>query len=225
MTKALSPEEKPIIENIVSLFQQLLSMEGNEGMAEELPEEPAMKEPLEEVVEMADGEEDEEEFEEVDVAKADGETGDSDAEERLDEQTGTTEQSLQELGKSLRSIQKSLTSNVKKSRNNGRDELTKLLNIVLKNQRQQDKLNKQLLTSMGVTDDVLKDMAPKTALRKAKPIQNISPEMVTAMFSEVFKNIPGLTKNPEAQHPFNQKRDVRKDLRGIAEYVSQNTRK
>ena len=82
---ALSAEEKPLVENIVSLLQQLMSMqdaEAPEVIVEETEDE------MPEVEKTADGDE----------------TGDSTAEERVAEVTPTTEESLQDLKKSINSL-------------------------------------------------------------------------------------------------------------------------
>lgn len=219
---ALSPEEKPIIENIISLFQQLLSMQENQM-------------PTEEVVTEAMGEE--ADMEEVDVNKsAEGETGDDPAEKRVEEVTPTTDLSLQELKKSINTlvgvlngkakVAKAKTANVQKSQSTQvLTEISKVLKSIVEKQSAQEELNKQMFDAMGVTDEIIAKTLPQNdPVQKDKPIQNVdTAQVVKDILTEVFKNIPGMTQNQEYRHPFNQKRDVRKNLKGIAEYIHAGT--
>lgn len=219
---ALSPEEKPIIENIISLFQQLLSMQENQM-------------PTEEVVTEAMGEE--ADMEEVDINKsAEGETGDDPAEKRVEEVTPTTDLSLQELKKSINTlvgvlngkakVAKAKTANVQKSQSTQvLTEISKVLKSIVEKQSAQEELNKQMFDAMGVTDEIIAKTLPQNdPVRKDKPIQNVdTAQVVKDILTEVFKNIPGMTQNQEYRHPFNQKRDVRKNLKGIAEYIHAGT--
>lgn len=219
---ALSPEEKPIIENIISLFQQLLSMQENQM-------------PTEEVVTEAMGEE--ADMEEVDINKsAEGETGDDPAEKRVEEVTPTTDLSLQELKKSINTlvgvlngkakVAKAKTANVQKSQSTQvLTEISKVLKSIVEKQSAQEELNKQMFDAMGVTDEIIAKTLPQNdPVQKDKPIQNVdTAQVVKDILTEVFKNIPGMTQNQEYRHPFNQKRDVRKNLKGIAEYIHAGT--
>lgn len=220
---ALSPEEKPIIENIISLFQQLLSLQGEAAAAVETP--------TEEMIEMAEEEDEMDTAQAVDVEdeeieKADGETGDSKAEERLDEQTDTTELSIAELKKTLGSLMQKAKKKVKKSSvqdNALMLEIRKMnatLRTVLKGQTDQDKLNQQLFDALGFSDEIVAKNLPVKSEQKNKPIQNTdTTAVVKDILTEVFKNIPALNQNQEYRHPFNQKREARKNLKKIATFV------
>lgn len=227
---ALSPEEKPIIENIISLFQQLLSMQDAGAQAD-----PA-------VVEEAMGKE--AEMDEIDVNKStDGETGSDPAEKRIDEVTPTTDQSLQDLNKSIQSLtnllnppkaaaktdvrallQKALAVEPAKKQDpvlKALGEMTKVIKGISEKQNVQDQFNTMLMESIGYTDEVINKALPKDEpAKKDKPIQNIdTAAVVKDIMNEVFKNIPGLTQNQAQMHPFNEKTAVNKDLQSIASFV------
>lgn len=222
MEKALSPEEKPIIENIISLFQQLLSLQGDAAGAA-----PAE----EQIVDMAQGEV-EDPNQEIDVAKAIDETGDTKAEDRLNNQTPITDTSLADLKKSLTALlgmQK--RTPVQKSASNDSALLSEIkkignaLNTVLKAQQNQEALNQHLFEALGFTDELVQKSLPETLYKdnpvnKNKPVQTMdTASVIKDVLTEVFKNIPQLTQNEPYRHPFNQKRDVRKNLRTIASAI------
>lgn len=231
VTNALSTEEKPIIENIISLFQQLLSLQGEASAAGEVAPEPS----AEEVAAMAEEEDEMDPAQAVDVEKSsDGETGDSDAEERLEEVTPTTDLSLQELGKTLASLQKLVgnkTRTVKKSGLNQNSELLKevkkinnTIQTVMKTQQQQEQFNQHLMDALGFSEEVVKKSLPSKQPDENKPIQNIDQTAVLKnLLAEVFKAVPAMSQNQEYRHPFNQKREARKDLKDIAQYIHQRT--
>jgi len=229
---ALTPEEKPVIENIISLFQQLLSMQNSQAGTEDMIEE-AMGE--------------EANMEEVDVTKAvTDETGDDKAEERIDNVTPTTDQSLSELTKSIKTLNSLLSKGqpVRKAapqqaaRKVNKDAQTQvlqqigtLMNHIVQKQDAQEKLNAQLFEALGFTDDVVKKALPQESevVQKDKPVQSLdSAVVIKEVLSEVFKNIPAFNQNNTTQHPFNVKRNsddgVRKNLRSIAEFINKGKR-
>lgn len=213
---AVSPEEKPIIENIISLFEKLLSMNTSSKPAP--------------VVEAAMGED--AKMEEVDVEKAvTEETGDDSAEERLENVTHLTDESLQDLKKSMelltshiigkKKVQKDVRATVNKSQVDALNSIAKMLAQVVQKQDAQEAFNSEIMKAIGFTDDVVKKALPQdNVVAKDKPIQGLdSATVIKEVLTEVFKNIPALNKNPEYQHPFNQKKDVRKNLRDIAGFI------
>jgi len=221
---ALTPEEKPIIENIVSLFQQLLAMQGAQDQSTDQMLTEAMGE--------------DQNMEEVDVAKAvTEETGDDKAEDRINNQTDITDQSLTDLNKSITKLTNVLSGKrvVKKNiqpqavNNDAQNQIFKqlgtLLNKIVEKQDAQEQLNAQLFDAMGFTDDVIKKALPaQEPVNKSKPVQSLdSAAVIKEVLSEVFKNIPALQQNPDARHSFNQKRNgddgVRKNLKQIADFI------
>lgn len=214
ITSALAPEEKTILENVISLLNQLASMQEGETAAVEASEES----PSEEM-----------DMEEVDVEKAsDGNTGQGDAETRLDEQTGTTDQSLADLKKSIESLNTALKSRVvKKSKSTNPvmgylQKLEKSLKEVVKQQEAQSKLNVQLFDALGFTDDVINKALEEKEIEKVKPVQSTDTNaVVKEILVEVFKQIPSLNQNPEYRHPFNQKKgtQVNKNMVGLLHHI------
>jgi len=207
--EALAPEEKPIIENIISLFQQLLSMQ--EGQAAN-----------EIVTEAIDEEEDEVE------KSSDGETGDDPAEKRIEEVTPLTDASLQDLKKSIAILTSRLNggkivkSVVKKNQNTEvLKQISNVLKSIVEKQNNQESLNAKLFDALGFTDEIVKKTLPENnVVKKDRPIQNIDTvQVVKDVLTEVFKAMPQTNTNPSYQHPFNQKKEARKDLQGIAEYI------
>jgi len=223
---ALTPEEKPIIENIISLFQQLLSMQDAQAGAQG-------------AVQEAMGEE----MEEVDVNKAvTEETGDSKAEERIDNVTPTTDQSLQDLNKSIQTLTSLLTNKkpnpvrknlqpVKKDQTGqALGQIAQLMTKIVQKQDDQEKLNAHLFEALGFTDDVVKKALPQKSqeVQKDKPIQSLdSAAVIKDVLTEVFKNVPALNQTPSQMHPFNRKSGgddgVRKNLKNIASYIHGTT--
>jgi len=220
VTNALSPEEKPIIENIISLFQQLLTLQGDAA-------------PTEEIVEMAQEENPDERdpAQAVDVEKATKETGDSKAEERLDEQTDTTESALGEIKKSIQALTNMTGRNrvVKKSRTvnkssavlNELKKMNQVLSTVVKAQQTQDAFNQQIMDGIGLGDEIIQKSMPKKE-ESTKPFQSNDVNAFVEMMANAFKSAMGEQKNDAYNHPFNQKRQARKSLRQIAEYIHYN---
>ncbi len=216
---ALSPEEKPVIENIIALFQQLLSMQDNsQGMETDMTEE---------VVTEAMAPDATVEDEEMDVTKAViDETGDTKAEDRLSNVTETTDQSLQDLKKTLeamigkkRVVRKSQQSNQVAMAIN---KMTAMMNSVLKTQKQQEKFNMGLMNAIGFSEDVVKKNMPASQpnVTKTRPTQSLDTSAVIQQVIEgVFKNMPQLNQTPEQNHPWNNKRGVNKNLQAITKHI------
>ncbi len=214
IANAVSPEEKPIIENIISLFQQLLSLQGNDTI------DPAS-------IEMTDDNMDDQNDD--DVNKTDeGETGDSPAEERLDETTSTTDESLQDIVKNLAALVQKKKTNVQKSVVNPDNSLVaeikkigQAITAVSKNQTNQGQLIGHLFDALGFSDKVIEKALPKPEPRTNTPVQNIdTAKVVKEVVAEVFKSVPAVNQNQEYRHPFNQKKNVRKDLDSVLQFIA-----
>jgi hypothetical protein len=217
MAQKVAPEEKPIIENIISLFQQLLQMQDSAPVVDE-------------VVTEALGET--ENMEEVDVAKsAEGETGDDNAEHRLNEVTPTTDESLGELKKSIDMLCSKLTPNksVKKSapvNSNipALNAIAKTLTQLVEKQDSQDKLNVQLFEALGVTDEVFKSVASTQKEAVQKPVQGNDIALFAKEFADQIKKSMGVEKNPEAQNSWNDKKTARSGLFDVAKALHNGQR-
>lgn len=235
--EALSPEEKPIIENIISLFQQLLTMQ--EAQSPPAPPAPAQEAVVQQSM-TPDTPAEDEKMEEVDVAKsADGETGDSTAEERIEEVTPLTDQSINDLKKSMNTLlstlgQRGIAVNAPAQKRVVRKDsnlvmmaqISSVLKNLVESQKAQEAFNTHLMQKLGVADEVInKTLKEDTqAVEKSKPVQGMdSATVIKEVLTEVFKNIPNLNQNPQRQHPFNDKRDVRKNLRGLAQYIHEGS--
>lgn len=220
--EALSTEEKPIIENIISLFQQLLSMQS------------AGSEPVE-VVEEELGEPVKPEKDPEAVEKSsEGETGDDPAEKRIEEVTPTTDASLQDLKKSIgdlvtvmggkKAVQKSQPIAQDNKTVEALGEIAKVLKGVVSSQNTQEQFNSIVMNAIGYSDDVIKKSieTPEKKIEN-KPIGSTDANaVIKALAAELLNqsNGDGVSKNnPEYQHAFNQKKNVRKNLKGIAEFV------
>lgn len=215
----MAPNEKSIILNIISLFQQLLSSQGGESEEEMTP-----------IIEEAM----DDEMEEEDVEKSViDETADNKAEERIENVTAGTDQGLSDLKKSIQKLtsvlseKKSVKKNVlnnkigKDQSNQIMNQLTKALGDIVKKQNDQEKLMAQILDGLGFTDEIVKKtIGDNSSVQKEKPIQALDTKaMLKEVFSEVFKNIPSLNQNPEQRHPFNKKVYGNENLQGLAEYI------
>jgi hypothetical protein len=179
------------------------------------------------------------EMEEVDVNKTvTEETGDSDAEERLENVTPTTDESLQDLKKSVTELTTLLRGNQKKkvakiqkaqSSNTQSIALTEIATVIKQLADKldaQDKFNEQLMQNIGLTDDIINKTLPeKSPANNSKPIQSLDTAVVIKdIVTSIFKEMPELNRNPETRHPFNDKREARKNLQGIAEFIHKGNR-
>lgn len=212
----LSPEEQPLLENILTLIQQLLAMQNTGTEQMEPTVEEAEMEPQEET---------------VDVGKSEGETGDSKAEERLDEQTNTTDHSLSDLGKAINELknvigQKKVQKAQPKPASKELVLIAQALAQVVKSQQEQQTLNKQLFEAIGITDEVIQKNLQPEQVKKDKPIQNTdTASIVKDILTEVFKQVPAMNQNPEYRHPFNQKKtEARKNMSGLLNYIHNSPR-
>ena len=214
MQNALAPEEKPIIENIISLFQQLLSMQDSQA---------ATAAPAEVAEAMED-----EEMDEVDVKKSsDGETGDDNAEKRIEEITPLTDSSLADLKKSIDALVNSRTQRqvvktqtVKKDNTNSAlNQIAAVLKTIVEKQNNQEALNTQLFDALGFTEEVVKKALPENVVKKDKPMQSRDTQAFMMEFVKAFKSANAEPINEHRNHPFNKNKDVRKDLQGLASYI------
>jgi len=229
---ALDPSEKPIIENIISLFQQLLAMQGSSaspGVGDALDEEPEGDEVEKDVAsypKVSLG--DEEHMTDADAKKkgagaGKGDTNEAGAEQRLDmddtQRTDVNTESMRDIKKAIsqltrlvmdkQPVRKSITSV-----NRGADpvlaELQKLnqtLGIVVKAQQNQETLNTHLFEALGVTKDVVEKSIPATndnTAPKGRPIQQNTADVVKDILVEVFKSMPQLQQQQTTTNqPFN----------------------
>lgn len=223
IANTLAPEEKTIIEDVISLLSQLAAMQ--EGT--EQPAEVAIEEAIDEDADM----------QEVDVEKAsDGNTGQGDAETRLnDDQTETTDESLSDLKKSIETLTSVISGKrvvqKKKISNPMMEQLKKLekgLQGIVNHQSAQDKFNLNLLNAFGFSEDVIQKTLKEEEVKKKKPVQTLDhtamvQNVVKDVVTEVVKSLPQLNQNtnPEYQNSFNQKRasEVDKDMIGVLDYI------
>jgi hypothetical protein len=228
---ALDPSEKPIIENIISLFQQLLAMQGSSaspGVGDVLDEEPAGDEIEKDVasypkVNLGD----EEHMTDADAKKkgkgeGKGDTNDADAETRLDmddtQRTDVNTESMRDIKKAIsqltqlvinkQPVRKSITS-VNRGADPVLTELRKLndtLGTVVKAQQNQETLNGHLFDALGFSKDVIEKSIPTmndNTAPKGRPIQQNTADVVKDILVEVFKAMPQLQSKPSANQPFN----------------------
>lgn len=212
VTNAIDQNEASILSEVISLLKQLMPAAPQEEMTEPVME--AMGEDAE--------------MEEVDVTKAViDETGDTKAEERLSNQTATTDISLQDIKKSLEKMIGKTNKTVQKSQTDpvvttAISQLTQLMTKVVKNQEAQDQFNQQLVHGLGFSEEIIRKNLPTetTNVVKSKPVQTLDTAAVVQQVLEgVFKNMPQLTQNPAAQHSFNDKRGVNKNMQAITKFI------
>lgn len=207
---AMEPEETTILENVLSLVQQLLSMQGQS----ESPEIETM--PPETTKAMQD------------------ETGDDKAEDRLDNQTDVTDESMTDLKKNLalltgllgkkKAVQKSITNDpiLKELQT-----LNQTLQTVIKTQQEQDEWNHNLMQAIGFSDDIVTKTLEETKqpINSNKPIQGqdmalFAQEFAKHYATEVTKSIQG--KTTIDNHPFNMKyyeAPVQKDMSKVVDFI------
>ena len=213
---ALAPEEVTLLDNLEAIIQQLRAMQGapEEGMIEEAmpPEEP------EDMMQKA----------------MQDETGDDKAEDRLDNQTDVTDESMSDLKKNLellkgllgkkKAVQKSMTNDpvLKELKT-----LNQTLQSVIKTQQAQDEFNHNLMNAIGVADDIVEKTleSSKQPTNQNKPIQGkdmalFAQELVT----QIFKNMPQnqIQQNTGNNHPFNEKyydSQVNKDMCKVVDFI------
>lgn len=217
VNEAIGPQETTIVENVISLLQQLLASQG--PATEETPAiEAAM--PMDEEEEMG-------------AMKAmQDETGDTKAEDRLDNQTDVTDESMTDLKKNIDLLTRMLAKkqNVKKSitQDPVLAELKKLnstLSVVIKAQQDQDQFNHSIMTAMGVSDDILTKtlQAPENKVQKSKPIQGQDMGLfVKELVSELFKNMPQNQQSIGDNHSFNTKyydNAIQKDMCRLVDFA------
>lgn len=227
---AIEPQERTLIENAISLLQQLMSMGGGgETPAPEITE--AMPP-------------DDMEYQEEITKAVTEETGDTKAEDRLDNQaTPLTDENLSDLKKTMNQLQQIMgrRTAVQKSNTNNPilAELKKLnqsLAIVMKAQQEQELFNQNIMRGIGFSDEmVAKTLEAHKPVEKNKPY-NSGDAMLFAkeIISEVFKNLPQLqqqTVNPEYQNPFNQRRRFevnktaeRKPIHDVLDFIHNGNR-
>lgn len=224
---AMEPQEKTLIENAISLLQQLMAMGGGETPAPEITE--ALP------TEMGYDEKPEEEEIKKSVTE---ETGDDKAEDRLDNQaTPLTDENLSSLKKTMRQLQAIVgkrkaiqKSNHNNALNQTLQKINQTLEVVIKSQQEQETFNKNIMHAIGFSDElVTKTIEESEPAQKNKPY-NSGDAMLFAkeIVTEVMKALPQMQQpvNPEYQNPFNQKRrfDVnksndRKPIHDVLDYI------
>lgn len=224
---AIAPEEKTLLSQIQALIEQLLSS-GSGGEQQQMvaeSENPNMQDPNQAV-----------DPEPEDVKKEmQEETGDTKAEDRLNNQTDLTDSSMAQLGKSLlavlakqKIVQKS-TSNPNSAILNELKKLNGTLSSVVKAQQDQDVFNQGIMDALGFSKEVVqKSITNTTPPQTQKPIQ--SQDMTTfakELVAEVMKSMNQQpTRNPEFQHPFNQNKRtvVEKDMANVIDFIGTHGR-
>jgi len=240
---ALDPQEKPIIENIISLFQQLLSMQNGQA-TEQAAVEAAMG---------GDGSadpnkpNDDPNCANKAMTTEDGETK---AEDRINNSSELNDQSLQDIKKSLTALigimapkqsafipQAAAVTKSVTAANPANNQLIATLNsmqTVLKSimdeQQAQKALNDQLMGAMGFSEEVVKKSIAQTKTNQNnKPVQNTDLHIFAKeLVGEIFKSIGNQGGSNGNINPmpindplsaWNQKRDVHKNMRVIAEAI------
>jgi len=210
---AMEPEETTILENVLSLVQQLLSMQG--GQTEEMPPE---------IVEEAMPPENE-------TMKAmEKETGDDKAETRLNNQTDVTDESMTDLKKNIAQLYTLLEKkrNVTKSMNNDPvlrelQKMNQTLQTVIQTQRGQDEFNHELMKAVGIADDMVAKtlQSTSTPTNTNKPIQGQDMKLFAQeLVTQVFKNLPQAQTQNIDNHPFNRKRyDQQGPMNNVIDFV------
>ena len=229
---ALAPEEKTILEQVLALIQDLMSMQGGETPAPEITE--------------AIPPDDMGYEEEEDIQKSvTEETGDTKAEDRLDNQaTELTDDNLSSLKKTMSQLQALVGKKrtVQKTRQESAvlNELKKLnqnLKTVVKAQAEQEIFNQNIMRSIGFSDELVTKTLEehKETVQKNKPY-NSGDAMLFAkdIIAEVMKNLPQAQQpvnNVDYNHPFNQNRrfgvnksNTRKPIHDVLDFIHKGTR-
>ena len=221
---AMEPEEKTILENVLSLVQQLLSMQGGMGQPEEAITEAMPPETPEELTGKAMTEE----------------TGDDKAEDRLNNQTDVTDESMTDLKKNLEMLTSILgrKTTVQKSRTNDPvlAELRKLngtLQDVIKTQQAQDEFNHTLMQAVGFSDEMVTKTleSTKQPVNQNKPFQGQDMALFAQEFAkcyaiEVAKTMQNQPQFQTNNHPFNQRKyDNQKPMNNVIDFVCNSAKK
>jgi len=197
----MAPEEKTILEDVLSLIQQLLASQGGaeaEPMIAEA-EEQNMDDPNQA----------------VDLKKAViNENGDTKAEDRLDNQSELTDESLKQIGKSILALmqsKKTVQKSVSNTSNPILNELKKIntmLNNVVKTQQEQEVFNKNMLEAIGYSEEIVaKTLESVTPAKPNPPYQANNGIDLEAIVTAVAKGMSANQQNnPDSGHPINQKR-------------------
>ena len=199
---ALAPEETTILENVLSLVQQLLASQGGQTEQPMIAEaeEPNLDDPNQAM-----------ELEKAVI----NENGDTKAEDRLSNQTEITDANISTLGKALQSLlTKKQTVQKANSNNLILNELKKLnatLAYVAKAQQEQDTFNQNIMDALGFSNEVIQKSitTSQQTVQNAKPVQGQDMTLFAKeLVGEVIKSlgVQQAQNNPEYNHPFNQKR-------------------
>lgn len=224
VTAALSPEEKPLIENMLSLLQQLMAMQGEGQVSEETAP----------VMEQLPGMEELPEEEETAQKSVIDETGDTKAEDRLDNQTEITDMGLSDLKKTMAQLTSLLGKKrtVKKSINDPvlieLKKMNQTLQGVVKSIQDQEAFNTEIMNAIGFSNDMVTKSLESPKKTENKPIQGqdmalFAKELVTQLVKNMNNN--NQNQNPDYQHPFNQKRrydqesNVDKDMCKVVDFI------
>lgn len=232
------PEAQAILGNILSLLEQLNMVTGG-GMAQQAMTNPPDGSTMDMLPE---GEGD------TEVKKSVPDATGGTAEERIDDQTLTTEESMQDLKKSISELSAALTGGVRKSQtaqtvqkdnlDQSVAQLTAMVQTVLKNQNEinkqfsdQEKFNQGLLESIGLSDQVIRkslNLEPPSITPKQKPVQNIDAAVITKAvvdgFMQAQKSMTGNQNNnsPVPDMPLQAARSDISELRkSLAQLVRQ----
>jgi hypothetical protein len=235
VAKALTPEERTLLENIAANIQQVLSIEGAEGSAQpgeggEGAGEAAMASLMKEI---AGGgkDEPEEDGEPEPVKKDEQEDGRKPAETRMEPVTDVNEKTLPMVAKLLTTLARRYQP-ATKSVDVQTSAITKAIGAALTPLVQKvealEKFTENLMDSMGITEAVEKSMtAAKTSqqvTKSALPVQNVEQSAIVGELLSVIKDLAGVKKG-EAKAPFSLvgdpvgMQDARKDLRAALPHI------
>jgi hypothetical protein len=218
-------EEKVLLNNILSLVQQLLQNEESEG-AEEIQEEGQMQtgyelEPEENVNMAVDEETEEDKGKKNEIEKgleettSDAATANDDSEDRIDDPlTDITEETIDEVAKAIlkklnfkKGIEKSVKNN-SSSVNKLLAEIVKIQKSILARQEENEKATLNLYKGLGIAEEIEKNYPIKTQEVK-KGLNN--PQDVEATLQFIAKSL-GIKKEEDVNKSESNIDKVRKTL-------------
>lgn len=222
-----SPDDKTMIADIINMLKNLLG--AGQGAPDAMPETDVMEQ-------LADTSEDMEIEKEKTPAAS---TGDEDADTRLDDQTPTSENAMQEIGKSLADIKAILAGQtVRKSQiqktskadalSAGLKKVVEVVKSMAARQANQEKFMEKFMNEIGISDDIVKKALipePSNTPPADRPLQGADVSAFMTEFFKAFNKQNGTASagnswgnNPQ-NNPWAQKTDVRKDLDGVLDFL------
>jgi hypothetical protein len=217
--KALTPEEEAVVEQILSLLAQLKqggTVETVEEVVEESEVEDIELSDDEEEIELAedtDGKpDDDDEKDKEEKAEGEGGTASDDAEDRIDgANPDVTEESLQEVEKSLRTLKKQLKqTSVNKSVNSritkSMDQIVKNQSALLKRIKTHEMALKNIITGLGVANQIETTYKAEFPAKKPETSSNVNAESVI----KALANLENFANKSQ-----DDKQPIRSNLGGI----------